>query len=153
MANASTFDAGDIQGPVLNMELLDQYRGRSNNLLERLIGAFLQEAPGFFQTIRQGDETTNFEDLRQGAHALKSCSYNLGAVRLSKVCQEIESAAVERDAVRLSSPMQQIGMEWFEVEQALRGELYKIKKTTVPQPQTAASVERVSMDDFDEDWN
>jgi HPt (histidine-containing phosphotransfer) domain-containing protein len=141
IANSVVASAGHT--PVLKMELLDQFRGRKNNLLERLINAFLQEAPGFFQNIRKAGETGNLSDLRLNAHALKSCSYNLGAVRLSKICQDLETAAVEQNAGNLKSAMQQIGPEWFEAEQALIGELYTIKAPRAAQ-QPATSV--------DEDW-
>lgn len=133
MAQMHAFETQDDQGPVLDMELLGQYRGRKNNLLGRLISAFLQEAPAFFQNIRSADECSDLNELRLNAHALKSCSYNLGAVRLSRICQEIESAAVNEDADGIKSSMARIGSEWFEAEQALRGELYKITQTTVPQ--------------------
>ena len=148
MRAAQTSDAGGGQPSVLNTALLDQYRGRKNNLLERLISAYLQEAPGFFQNLRKASECNEFNDLRLNAHALKSCSYNLGAVRLSKVCQDIESAAVGQDVGQIQSYMQVIGPEWFEAEQALRSELYRIKQTTIPQQATV-----IATNPTEEDWD
>ncbi len=136
------------QTPALNTELLDQYRSRKSNLLERLISAFLQEAPDFYQNIRKASETGDLNEIRLAAHSLKSCSHNLGAIRLSRVCQDLESAAISNDLVKISSSMQQIGSEWFEAEQALRGELYKSKQTKIAQ-QPAAQIEPPAEDD----WN
>jgi HPt (histidine-containing phosphotransfer) domain-containing protein len=116
------------QDSVLSSALLDQYRGRKNNLLGRLIDAYLQEAPTFYQNIRKASETGNLSDVRAYSHALKSCSYNLGATRLSKICQDLETAALENNAGVVAGLMQEIGPEWFEAEQALRTELFKTKQ-------------------------
>jgi HPt (histidine-containing phosphotransfer) domain-containing protein len=139
----------DAQPPtsVLNKALLDQYKARKSNLLERLINAYLEEAPKFFQNIRSSAEASDFDGVRMNAHALKSCSYNLGAVRLSKVCQEMESAALEKDAALVQASVARIGPECFEAEQALRTELFQIKK-----PAAAEPVAPAAQNPNDEEW-
>lgn len=114
---------------VLNLALLDQYKARKSNLFERLIDAYLAEAPRFFLSIRAAADSKNFDDIRAGAHALKSCSHNLGAVRLSSVCQRLESAALARDDDGVAGAMSAIGAEVFDAEQALRSELFNYKKS------------------------
>jgi HPt (histidine-containing phosphotransfer) domain-containing protein len=127
MKSGQTLDAQASQASVLNKALLDQYKARKSNLLERLINAYLDEAPKFFQNIRTAAGSSDFDGVRMNAHALKSCSYNLGAVRLSKICQEMETAAFEKNAAQIQDSMSRIGPECFEAEQALRTELYQIK--------------------------
>lgn len=126
-SSAPLADGPDAAETVLNETLLAQYRTRKTGLLERLIAAYLEEAPRFFQAIRQGDETVDFDAVKLNAHALKSCSYNLGASRLSKICQAIENAANAKDADSVKSMMLKLGPECFEAEQALRAELFKLK--------------------------
>jgi len=77
---------------VLNRELLKQYRQLKVGLLDRLIAAYLDEAPVYFAKIRDAVQSENFDDIVWGSHSLKSCSGNLGAVRLSHVCQLMENA-------------------------------------------------------------
>lgn len=132
---------------VLNKALLDQYKARKSNLLERLINAYLEEAPKFFQNIRNSAETSDFDGVRMNAHALKSCSYNLGAVRLSKVCQEMETAALAQDSSLVQQSVARIGPECFEAEQALRTELYQIKK-----PAAAEQPAPAAQNSNDEEW-
>jgi HPt (histidine-containing phosphotransfer) domain-containing protein len=127
MSSALQAEGSDALETVLNENLLAQYRTRKTGLLERLIAAYLDEAPRFFQAIRQGDESNNFDAVKLNAHALKSCSYNLGATRLSKVCQALENAANSKDADGIKSQMLKLGPECFEAEQALRAELFKLK--------------------------
>ncbi|MGQ0455825.1 MAG: Hpt domain-containing protein [Hyphomicrobium sp.] len=123
-------EASEAEASILNAALLDQYKARKNNLFERLVSAYLEEAPRFHQDIRRAADTSKLEDVRAGAHALKSCSYNLGAVRLSKICQELESAALAGSHDRVQQAMTRIGPECFEAEQALRSELFAFKKNS-----------------------
>ena len=124
--NAAT--AIDPAEAVLNQSLLGQYRQRKTGLLERLIAAYLEEAPQFFQKIRGAAESNNFDEMKLNAHALKSCSNNLGATRLAKICQAIEDAASARNGDDVTFFMEKIGLESFEAEQALKGELYALKR-------------------------
>lgn len=147
MKSGQAMDAHAAQVSVLNTALLDQYKARKSNLLERLINAYLDEAPKFFQSIRSAAGSGDFDTVRMSAHALKSCSYNLGAVRLSKICQEMESAALAKDAAQVEQSLSRIGPECFEAEQALRTELYQLKQPAgAVQPAPVASRN-------DEEWN
>jgi HPt (histidine-containing phosphotransfer) domain-containing protein len=128
---SNTSDPRAPETDVLNMALLDQYRARKNNLLERLIDAYLAEAPGLLQNLRRAAESSDLTGMRANAHALKSCGYNLGAVRVSKICQEIETAAAAGDATVATEAASRIACECFEAEQALRSELYELKKAKV----------------------
>ena len=124
--------------PTLNQDLLAQYSSRKSGLLERLIEAYLEEAPRFLKNIRQSNQGAELADLKLNSHALKSCSYNLGAAKLSTICQRLENAASNRDGVEIEAMMAEIGPEFFEVEEALKTELLQIKR----QAAAAASAAR-----------
>ncbi len=141
-------EAAETVPSVLNNALLDQYRARKSNLLSRLITAYLQEAPNFIQNIRKAEVSMNFDELRANSHALKSCSYNLGAMRLSKACQELEGAAGARDTALVQAVLARFGPECFEAEQALRSELYKLNRSTMDAQLAATNTE-----DSIQDWN
>jgi HPt (histidine-containing phosphotransfer) domain-containing protein len=123
--------------PTLNQDLLAQYRSRKSGLLERLIEAYLEEAPRFLKNIRQSRQGGEFADLKLNSHALKSCSYNLGATKLSLICQTLENAAVARDVGEIEVMMGAIGPEFFEVEEALKTELLQIKRQAAAAAQAA----------------
>lgn len=109
--------------PILNDALLAQYRSRKSGLLGRLIEAFLTESPDLFQNVRKAVEGRDFDMMRMSAHTLKSGSHNLGAARLASVCQDIENAAIDKDHDMVEHLLEKLGPEYFEAEQALRGEM------------------------------
>jgi HPt (histidine-containing phosphotransfer) domain-containing protein len=117
-------------GQTLNQDLLAQYKQRKTGLLERLIEAYLEEAPRFFGKVRQSAQASDFAELKLNAHALKSCSYNLGAVRLSKICQSLEYAAGSKDTGEIGALLEKIGPEFFEVEEALKTEILLLRRQT-----------------------
>lgn len=144
MMQSSHAREADEPASVLNAALLDQYRVRKNNLLERLINAYLEEAPRYHHAIRNAAERDQLDEIRSGAHALKSCSHNLGATRLSKVCQQLETGAIAHDMASVQAAMLRIGPECFDAEQALRSELLNLKR--------AAGVGQSAPDAFEKDW-
>jgi len=109
--------------PVLNRTLINQYLSRKSNLLERLIHAYFEEAPQYFQHLRRAAEEIDLGAVRQYAHALKSCSGNLGAQRLAAICQKVETAAHAEDTASVAAHMLHAGREFCDAEQALQAEL------------------------------
>lgn len=118
--------------PTLNQDLLGQYRQRKSGLLERLIEAYLEEAPRFLKNIRQAVLASDHSGIKLNAHALKSCSYNVGAARLSKICQSLENASGSGDAAGVETLMDDIGPEFFNVEEALKTEMMALKRAPAP---------------------
>lgn len=110
------------QSEVLNQQLLDQYRQLKSGLLDRLIAAYLEEAPKYFAKIRTGVETQVWSDVVQGCHALKSCSGNLGAQRLSRICQLMENAAKAEKPQEILELFEVLGPKAFEAEEALKSQ-------------------------------
>lgn len=125
----SAESAEDAVAPTLNQDLLGQYRQRKSGLLERLIEAYLEEAPRFLKNIRQAVATGENAAIKLNAHALKSCSYNVGASRLSKTCQALENAAGAGKGDDVATLMEHIGPEFFDVEEALKTEMMSLKRT------------------------
>lgn len=109
----------------LDTARLDFYRKRRTGFLERLITAYLDEAPKYVNAIRSGLAESDFDALRIAAHTLKSSSANLGAVRLSELCQNIESAALSANTSEATQLISALGPEVFAAEQALRSVAYE----------------------------
>jgi HPt (histidine-containing phosphotransfer) domain-containing protein len=62
--------------------------------------------------------------LERAAHALKSSSANLGALGLSALFRDIESAGREKDLSRAASLVARTSGEFARVQAALRSELH-----------------------------
>lgn len=105
---------------VLDAGRIASHRQRRPGFLERLVAAYLEEAPRNFASLEAGIAAGDLDAVRMAAHALKSSSANLGAMRLSEICQQIESAALSNDAGAVSALMATIGGELSAADQALK---------------------------------
>lgn len=103
MASDADSEAGDhtvasndpCYETVLEIEPLEQLReiGRSTgrDILGKAIGHYLERAPAEMEKIRLAADNGDAESIRINAHSLKSASANLGALRLSRQCADLES--------------------------------------------------------------
>lgn len=110
---------------VLDPARIGSYRKRRPGFLERLIQAYLEEAPKHIAGIKTGAATGDMNATRHAAHTLKSASANLGADRLSAICRTIESAALGEDRDTLARLAETVGGEMVSVERALKGVLFE----------------------------
>ncbi|MBK1672045.1 hypothetical protein CKO35_01775 [Ectothiorhodospira shaposhnikovii] len=87
----------DDEPPIIDQQILDDLQsldsGRGQDLLTRLFQAFLNSAPRLVGQIEAGMASGDHESLRGAAHTLKSSSGNVGALRLSRICQQLETLA------------------------------------------------------------
>jgi HPt (histidine-containing phosphotransfer) domain-containing protein len=107
---------------VLDATVIARYRARRASLADSLISAFLAEAPRYFQSMREAMAKGDLPEVKSNAHGLKSCSVNLGALRLVKVAQQTEAAAASGDARAVQDAFAKIGPTLFDTEEALKGE-------------------------------
>ena len=87
--------------PVLDEAALQRLRdldpdGR-NHLLERVLRAFETSVLRLGAQLVEARENNDMQAIRHAVHTLKSSSASIGALRLSRLCAEIE-AAVRREA-------------------------------------------------------
>lgn len=85
--------------PVLNLLVLDSIRelagGAASDFLAELVDDFLADAPRSIERILAAVTKQDATALAQAAHSLRSSSANLGAERLSKLCEMLETAGRE----------------------------------------------------------
>lgn len=136
-----TADIKNAADPVLNPAVLQQYAQRKTGLLERLVTAYLEEAPVYHQNIRAGGAASDFDLVKINAHSLKSSSSNLGAVRLSKLCQELESSASAKSTDDVNGLLERLGPECFEAQEALKSAVFTMTGKTLFEdgPSTSAA--------------
>lgn len=86
-----------------------------------LVSTFLDDAqlriPQLFEEFNAGDG----DMLRQTAHSLKGSSSNLGAVRLSELCFQVEHRAKENQLDGLEAVLYQVKAEFDQVRSILEG--------------------------------
>ncbi|WP_297812117.1 ATP-binding protein [uncultured Methylophaga sp.] len=85
--------------PVIDDTVLEDIRQMSGDQASSLIGniveLYLQKSPDLIADIHQGARQGDAEQLFRAAHALKSSSANIGAVRVSEVARQLEKLGRE----------------------------------------------------------
>lgn len=107
--------------PIVDNAVIERFRQRRASLVKTLVDAYLTDGPRYFQDLRKSVAAKDFVGARSAAHGLKSCSYNLGAIRLAKICQETENVAASNKIDDLNAALRAVGPTLFDTEEALKG--------------------------------
>jgi HPt (histidine-containing phosphotransfer) domain-containing protein len=104
---ASGAEPAPSSAGVLDQHALDRLRELDpsgvNRLLERVVKAFETSATRLIPKLRDGAINGDLDGVRQVAHTLKSASASIGAVKLSRLCADIETHARAEDGDDLAS--------------------------------------------------
>lgn len=80
--------------PVIDESVLDEIREMSgeqgHSLIENIVELYLQKSPALIDDIHDGAHCGDADRLFRAAHALKSSSANIGAVRVSEAARQLE---------------------------------------------------------------
>jgi HPt (histidine-containing phosphotransfer) domain-containing protein len=94
-----------------------------------LLDTYLDESAGLVVAIREGSHSGDLNSMLRPSHSLKSSSASIGAMRLSKLCADLE-AYLRGNLAELDIPRQveQIESEFGRVQAALVVEKAKLDK-------------------------
>ncbi|MDG4553348.1 MAG: response regulator [Candidatus Competibacter sp.] len=116
---------------VLDMAVLKSIREMQRNgspgLMERLIDLYQRGASTLLEQLRGAADTGEREELRTVAHTLKSSSANVGAMRMQRLCKELEMMARAGPVPDAMVYVMAIEQEFAKVRTALRGQLTQEK--------------------------
>lgn len=105
--------------------ILEMVEEESEQLLVEVIQSYLDEAPQLLQAIKTAIETGNQKALLYSAHTLKSTSATLGAIKLARICQLLETSAEQAEMPDSSAKLPEIETEFARVVSALQIELQR----------------------------
>ncbi|MCH8530533.1 MAG: Hpt domain-containing protein [Saccharospirillum sp.] len=88
-----------------------------------LVETFLKDSTQRIGELELTIESTVAEDVRYAAHSFKGSSLNLGAVRLSELCRQLEEMALHGRLYRSSECLEQIKVEFDLVAAELQNNL------------------------------
>ena len=110
--------------PVLDEEALERLReldpGGRNRLLERVLRAFESSIGRLGPQLAEARQRNDREGIRQVVHTLKSSSASIGALRLSRLCAEIEAAVRQEAPEGLAALLEDVDRELEVVLQAVQ---------------------------------
>lgn len=107
-------------------EIREMSGEQGNRLIHNIFELYLQKTPSLIDDIHHGTDVGDADKVFRAAHALKSSSANIGAVRVSAIAQELEMLGRE-NLIEQAHPYLDKLMESYEQASAsLRGRLGEV---------------------------
>ncbi len=125
---ASKADGNGLTGPEepLDPDVLAGLRGLGDaELLVELVELFVDDAQSQLPALRDAFEKGDAEAIERTAHTLKGSSGNMGALRMAKMCENLQEIGRSGDLSEASEPIEQLEAEFDRVRKALEAELSK----------------------------
>lgn len=105
---------------VLNPAVLNELRTYGQARLRRVIGLYLQNAPGQLRATPKMLAAGELQELAGVLHSLKSASAVLGAEQFSALCEQMENAARKDEVSSLKQLLPELEQQFSWVVAALR---------------------------------
>jgi CheY-like chemotaxis protein/HPt (histidine-containing phosphotransfer) domain-containing protein len=111
--------------PLLDAAALANIRSidEDGSVLSEVIQMYLDEAPAQLARLRAALHAGHAEELATAAHALKSSSFNVGAVALGESCRRLERLGKARELAQAAELVPSIEQQYRLVEPALRAQM------------------------------
>ncbi len=110
-------------GGIINMEVIETLRDLGGDedpgLVVELIDLYLADAPERIREIQEALANDDFDLLERASHTLKSASANIGAMKLSSFCAELEVMARTKEVVESSTQSECSAQAFADVERVL----------------------------------
>jgi CheY-like chemotaxis protein/HPt (histidine-containing phosphotransfer) domain-containing protein len=93
--------------PLIDADTFKDIKDLMENDFDNFIDAFLNNTEKYIDHIQKGYEFSDFEQIKNSAHPLKSSSASVGAAKLSKYVEKIENAAQksEKEEIHINDLM------------------------------------------------
>ncbi len=113
----------DLVLDVSRLDALRQMGPEALPLVDRIIDSFLAGAPMSLAAVRGSIESGDSSELARTAHKLRGNAANLGATRVSDICEELEQRGRDRSAQDSSELLASLGTALDDTISLLRKQL------------------------------
>ncbi|MBX3620538.1 MAG: response regulator [Rhizobacter sp.] len=121
---AAPVSAGAVDTGVLDAQALERLReldpNGENHLMERVVSAFESSVGRLMPQLEEALNSSELGGIRHVAHTLKSSSASIGAMKLSKMCSDLEARARNEQADGMAERIAQLQSEVEIVRVALK---------------------------------
>lgn len=111
--------------PSIDLQTIEALRALSpesgNEFLRELVDIYLQDTPERLTELEQALARSDAPTLTRAAHTIKGSSSNFGAVRLSKLAQQVELSGKTADLTGAAATVTELKDEYARVAAALTG--------------------------------
>jgi HPt (histidine-containing phosphotransfer) domain-containing protein len=95
-------------------------------VFQDLLESYLEDSPKLISDLKIAQQNQNRDGIKMNSHTLKSSSASLGAIQLSRFCQELENESKIGDFDKLNFLINQVISEYEKVEKTMQLELEKL---------------------------
>ena len=121
-SNLQPHDNGDC--PVFDKTMVEELRNivgpEESDLFSELAEKFIQQMPAWLEEIKSAASHGNAESLSRQAHRLLGLCRQIGAERMARVCDELESMDSESDVILMLEEVEHLHMEFDSAHRELR---------------------------------
>jgi len=82
-----------LNEPSLDHEAIAILKDATDEMFNEIIMAFLEDTPKRLNLLCQAIDENNIQSLTEESHCIKGSSGNIGALKLSKICEIIEKSS------------------------------------------------------------
>ena len=125
-------DSSSIDLSVLSGLRNLQVEGKPD-VTEKIVRVYLSSSEPFFEKLKKAAVVEDLEELQNIAHSLKSSSANVGAIKLSRMCKDLEMACRNKVLEKMTDRVETIATEFFQVKHDLNREISSHSATSVTQ--------------------
>ena len=119
--------AASSEEPISNLAL-DEIRqlgeGGATGILDRVLHCYLEDSSRLLSRVQEASQSGDVRTLREVAHTLKSSSAQVGALRLSDLCRQLEAAGSSAEGSAAETLVHEIHQEhatvWIALDEELR---------------------------------
>lgn len=110
--------------PLVLGRLRDMFGEKADHFITKMIRLFSEESQKRLSDLETAIHQNNSEQIALGAHTLKGSCGVIGAIRMAKICKELECASRAQNTEQASQLLDQIRVEYRQVESVLN-QLFK----------------------------
>lgn len=99
---------------------------QGNSLINNIVELYLQKSPALIEDIHDGTHAGDADRVFRAAHALKSSSANIGAVKVSEVARELEKLGRENLVEQAHPYLDKLMQSYEQASSSLKGRLGEV---------------------------
>jgi CheY-like chemotaxis protein len=111
------------ESAVLDQQALGRIRALHRpggpNFFAKVVGLYFSSSLALTDAMRAAVTANDAPAIREAAHALKSCSANVGAIAFAEMCKDVEMAAADGNIDSARELVERLLTEYIHVLQAL----------------------------------
>jgi two-component system, sensor histidine kinase and response regulator len=119
-------DSSATEGDSIDRSVLESLRELQEegepDIISELVQLFVEDTPPQLAALREAVEASDAQSVERIAHTLKGSCGNMGAVRMAKLCEELQGVGASRNLARVPELPDQLEAEFELVSKLLKVE-------------------------------